>query len=411
MWPDSWKEISLEDVILRMTNGSNAAQFDTPFTGTFPITRIETIANETIDLNRVKFVKIDDLGVAKFQLKKGDILFSHINSDKHLGKTALFDADDILIHGINLLLIRVVNYYDSEFLNYLFKLFRAEGKFIEIAQKAVNQSSINQKKLKQFKIPLPPHQEQIDIKNRLNDIFGKLTSIQNRWKNLVLWKNQYVERSLIDSQSNTYYPTEKLQVFLEESTKRIGTAWSGIKRIGVSAKQGIIELDTGQKQSFENYKVVNPGDFVYNTMRINIGSIAQYSGTGTAITSPDYIVFRVTRHLSPHLLLAFLKSNIGLLEISSNTKGSVRSRLYFSGLSNINYPIAPVAVQQQANEILGWFSRAIGAWDTGLSDTVQDISISALKKAFKGELTQQNEYSESANLLYEKIVATKQHED
>lgn len=70
----------------------------------------------------------------------------------------------ILIHGMNLLLIRtdpaVLN---SEFLNFLFNFYRSKGIFIGIASRAVNQSSINQGKIKTILVPLPPLPEQEKI--------------------------------------------------------------------------------------------------------------------------------------------------------------------------------------------------------------------------------------------------------
>jgi type I restriction enzyme S subunit len=54
----------------------------------------------------------------KYALRKGDILFSHINSDLHLGKTAVYkNQTEVLIHGINLLLIRLKENISSDFLN------------------------------------------------------------------------------------------------------------------------------------------------------------------------------------------------------------------------------------------------------------------------------------------------------
>jgi type I restriction enzyme, S subunit len=104
--PSSWVICLLDDVITKMSNGANVTQYDEKIG--YPISRIETIWNETIDLERVKYIKQDDPEfVEKYALHKGDILLSHINSDSHLGKTGLFkNQTGTLIHGINILLIR-----------------------------------------------------------------------------------------------------------------------------------------------------------------------------------------------------------------------------------------------------------------------------------------------------------------
>jgi len=174
--PPNWSWVKLGDVVERMSNGCSAAQHQDK--GDYPITRIETISFSEVDLNRVRYVKdisIED--VEKYQLSYNDILFSHINSDIHLGKTALFKLKDkVVIHGINLLLIRANEKIHSNFLNYLFNFYRTKGEFLKIAQHAVNQSSINQKKLKNVEIPLPPIPEQKKIVEKIEELFSGLDS-------------------------------------------------------------------------------------------------------------------------------------------------------------------------------------------------------------------------------------------
>ncbi|MCK4581957.1 restriction endonuclease subunit S [Candidatus Bathyarchaeota archaeon] len=172
--PDHWLEVKLIDVISRISNGTTAKQNKEKIG--LPVTRIETISKETVDLERVRHIANPSPEfISKYKLEKGDILFSHINSDLHLGKTAIFNLDLTVLHGMNLLLIRSnsdVIYPD--YLNYLFKFFRYSGNFISIAQHAVNQSSINQRKMKQFKIPLAPYNEQVRIVDRVEELFSWL---------------------------------------------------------------------------------------------------------------------------------------------------------------------------------------------------------------------------------------------
>ncbi len=171
---EDWIECVVDDVVELMKNGSSAKQFNEKVG--FPITRIETIWNEQIDLQRVKYIKENgEEIIEKHGLKLGDILLSHINSDSHLGKTAIFkNQTKILIHGINLLLLRPHNQLNQDFINYQFKFLRAKGKFIEAAQRAVNQSSINQQKLKQLEIKLAPLPIQRAIVSKIEALFSDL---------------------------------------------------------------------------------------------------------------------------------------------------------------------------------------------------------------------------------------------
>jgi len=87
--PDHWIEVKLGDVLNRISNGTTAKQ-NMDRIG-IPVTRIETISKETVDLDRVRYITNPSPEfILKYKLEKGDILFSHINSDLHLGKTAIF---------------------------------------------------------------------------------------------------------------------------------------------------------------------------------------------------------------------------------------------------------------------------------------------------------------------------------
>lgn len=174
--PNGWIEVNLDDLLIRMSNGASVTQYKDNVG--LPISRIETIWNETIDFDRVRYIQESDPKfIEKYRLKKGDILFSHINSDIHLGKTAIYKPiDQVLIHGINLLLLRPYEGLSSDFLNYQFKYKRYQGEFIAAAQRAVNQSSINQRKLKAFNFSLPPLPEQYRIVEKIETLFSELDS-------------------------------------------------------------------------------------------------------------------------------------------------------------------------------------------------------------------------------------------
>jgi type I restriction enzyme S subunit len=170
-----WKWTKLEEIVNRISNGITQRQFKDG--KGIPVTRIETISNGTIDLTRLGYLNnLTQEVIEKYKLLKGDILFSHINSDLHLGKTAIFNFSNfVVLHGMNLLLIRVNTLIIMpEFLNYLFNYYRFSGFFISIAQHAVNQSSINQGKLKNLSVPLPPLNEQNRIVEKIEALFSDL---------------------------------------------------------------------------------------------------------------------------------------------------------------------------------------------------------------------------------------------
>jgi len=133
------------------------------------VTRIETISEGTINTEKVGFVETDS-DISEYLLKRGDVLFSHINSIKHIGKVAQFDNDEELYHGMNLLVLKFNSQVDKRF-GYYFLASRQTKSICErMAKQAVNQASINTKEIRQLPIALPPLPEQHKIAEILSTV-------------------------------------------------------------------------------------------------------------------------------------------------------------------------------------------------------------------------------------------------
>ena len=150
----SWPLVELGKVCESIQNGYSVQQSDTK--GRFKVTRIQTIADGTVNLEKTKWTN-DDVPESRI-MEKGDILFSHINSIQHLAKTGIFTSSDVpVVHGINLIRFRPDQSVISPDFLYLYMKQRC---FVEMAvtfaQRAVNQASIKLSDIRAFSIPLPP---------------------------------------------------------------------------------------------------------------------------------------------------------------------------------------------------------------------------------------------------------------
>jgi len=179
--PVDWDVVKLRDVLLLLRNGLNAKQ-NKEGRG-YTVTRIETISDEKIDLCKCGYVSgISENDVENYRLVEGDILFSHINSPKHIGKTAIYEGDpDFLLHGMNLLLLRPdKSKVNPRFLIHFLRLFKARKIFWAMSKKAVNQASINQSELGSLKIFLPSIAEQKKIAEIIDDVDRRLELLRER---------------------------------------------------------------------------------------------------------------------------------------------------------------------------------------------------------------------------------------
>ena len=165
----NWPVKKLGEVLLLIQNGINPKQGEI---GNYPISRIETLQNNSFDSKRVKYADLNKDEFEKYKYEIGDIAFSHINSYEKLGKVALYNGEiKNLVHGVNLLRLKTIKNICLP--DYLFAFMQAPslraqlGPYINMA---VNQASINQTSLKKTLIPIPPINIQKKIVERLDAI-------------------------------------------------------------------------------------------------------------------------------------------------------------------------------------------------------------------------------------------------
>lgn len=175
-----WVECTLGDVLAELKNGLNCKQ-DKSGRGD-RISRIESVSDGTFDDTRVGFATLTDAEKQRYRLKRGDILFSHINSPPHVGKVAIFDNDTPVFHGVNLLLMRPFEEVDSKFLFYSLVRLRASGYWEENCKKSVNQASVNQKDIAKVAFRYPQSlEEQHRIVTVLDEAFADIATATDKF--------------------------------------------------------------------------------------------------------------------------------------------------------------------------------------------------------------------------------------
>ena len=177
-FPISWELAKLEDVCEFIRNGVSIRQIKGA--NGIPITRIETISNGVVEREKMGYADIEDDTYEKYYLQNGDILMSHINSPIHVGKSALYESIDgeKIIHGMNLLCLRMKDGIYPKYMNHLFKSDFFRDKIRPYIKNAVNQASINTRSLGGVYTPIPSHKEQLRIVTKIEELFAVLDEIQ-----------------------------------------------------------------------------------------------------------------------------------------------------------------------------------------------------------------------------------------
>ena len=187
---------TIDECFFQIQNGANIKQNDSQ--EGFPITRIETTANNKFNRNRMGYAGITDISkYESYVLEDEDLLMSHINSAQYLGRTVLYikRPNETIIHGMNLLRLkankRIIN---PAYARYYFygNIFKKQIK--NITKKSVNQASFSIKDLKRIQINVPNLEKQVIIVK----ILDKLQWIIERRKEQLNYLNDLIKARFVE---------------------------------------------------------------------------------------------------------------------------------------------------------------------------------------------------------------------
>lgn len=132
--------------------------------------------------------------------------------------------------------------------------------------------------------------------------------------------------------------------YVEEATELVAPS-SAAKEIwqlyGVSARDGVFLSNELPGAKFKgNYKRIQKDWFFHNPTRANIGSIGRVPAVPeTAITSPEYQVWRPRGGVDPDYIEVLVKSRLFVSLVAIHRVGAVKERLFVANLMEIPVPV------------------------------------------------------------------------
>ena len=343
--------LKLDNAFIEIKNGKNVSQSDEA--GKYKVSRIETIATGKFDNNAIKWTN-DKVKEEDF-LQKGDILFSHINSLQHLGKTAIFKLDEKIVHGINLLKFRsdsglVLPEYVAE----LFKLDEFTSEIKNQAQKAINQASVNIAYLKELKIPLPPKEIQqkiVDecavIENQVQKAAAEIEKAKTEIKSII--NNQLLVgktkklADLLDINKFTKDPTQKPDkefIYVDIESVGKGTGF-------VSYEQKILGANAPSRAR----RLAPKGSTIISTVRPNLKGFAFIEKeVEDSIFSTGFAILQSKDEkqlLNKVVYFAFQHSNDLMKQMEASKHGGSYPSINKNDIENLKIPVPPIAEQEK----------------------------------------------------------------
>lgn len=378
----------LGDVFPLVRNGASIKQTDGA--AGIPITRIETISNREIDRNKFGYADIiDDSKYKDYILQDGDILMSHINSEKHLGKVALYkkQGNEQIIHGMNLLMLRAnPSVLFPPFAIYFFETSAFLLQIKKITKKSVNQASFTVKSLKEVEIPLPPIDEQRKIAavlDKVSDLIAKRRQQLDKLDELV--KARFVELLGLEKAAQNAEPLEN---FLENITygftNPMPDAEEGPWKI--TAKDiidGKINFLTARKTTTEAFDALTEksrpiiGD-VLLTKDGTLGRMAIVEDTNICVNQ-SVAVLRCNKRVVPKILMYLLQMPEYQRDMISNAGGGTIKHIYITKVNKMQVAVPSMETQKKLLAFLGKIEKI----KTTISHSLEQLE--TLKKALMQE--------------------------
>jgi len=386
-----WKLKTLGAVFTSVANGLSLEQKND--NAGYKVTRIETISDKSIDINKVGYV-LTEQDISAHRLCIGDILFSNINSISHIGKVAFVDRDYDLYHGMNLLrLVPNTKSNSPLFLYYQLNTRRLKSSFEERANKAINQASINQTELKKTILSVPLLVEQQKIADCLTSIDALITAQCQKRDGLKAHKKGLMQQ-LFPAEGETL-PKLRFPEFRDKGewkveqagflfSNRVEQGEDGLPIYSVTMNDGLTRRSSLDRKidnisDSSGNKKACLHDIVYNMMRMWQGA----SGVviEDCMVSPAYVVLAPGDEVCADFYGYYFKKPQCLRLLTSHSQGLTkdRLRLYFKDFAKIPLPCPQVSEQQKIADCLTSIDELI---------TAQTQKIEALKAHKKGLMQQ-----------------------
>jgi type I restriction enzyme S subunit len=147
--------------------------------GKMPVLRMGNIQSGRISRSDLVYTS-DAEEIAKYPLKRGDLLFNRTNSRELVGKTALFDGLQDAIYAGYLVRFTMLFEISPEYTNYVMNSKMHREWCDELKTDALGQSNLNATKLRDFRFPLPPLAEQTAIVNRVDRLLAMVDELEKQ---------------------------------------------------------------------------------------------------------------------------------------------------------------------------------------------------------------------------------------
>ena len=309
-----------------------------------------------LNCTRLKFA--DAPSRARRKVKKNDVLLSTVRPNLQGFYIFRGQVENVIVSTGFCVLTPQKGLHPEYLHQYLYSY--AMSKTFHAYNVGTNYPAINSSDIQNFRIYLPPLDEQKAIADALQTWD---TAIQ-KTEALITAKEQQFNWLLSKIINKNTRKRVQLSHFISEISTR-NTNNNVYRVLSVTNKKGFaLSEDQFQRRiassDISNYKIVKRREYAYNPSRINVGSIARLNEWSEGLLSPMYIVFKLDEDkIDSDYFLHWLSSYEARQRIIKSAQGSVRESVGFSDLGTIPISLPDTAEQKKKSEILNTAKQEI----------------------------------------------------
>ena len=165
--PMGWKKGTIRDVVADVRYGSSRPAVDG---GKYPYLRMNNITyGGELDLSDVKRIDVPGNELEKCTVRRGDVLFNRTNSKELVGKTCVYDRDEMMVLAGFVIRVRVNDLVLPEFLSAFLNTEFSKRTLLGMCKAAIGQANINAQEMQSIGIYIPPielQKEFVQFKNQ-----------------------------------------------------------------------------------------------------------------------------------------------------------------------------------------------------------------------------------------------------
>lgn len=152
--PKGWETTTIRDIVTDVRYGSSRPAVDG---GKYPYLRMNNITyGGELDLTDTKRIDIPDNELDKCTVRRGDVLFNRTNSKELVGKTCVYNRDEMMVLAGFVIRVRVTKRILPEFLSAFLNTDFSKQMLLGMCKAAIGQANINAQEMQDIGIYLPP---------------------------------------------------------------------------------------------------------------------------------------------------------------------------------------------------------------------------------------------------------------